>query len=136
MTLKWFVNPKRAGCLAAWTLLLSAAPGRAFAFPSESKPAFQAASERTAQIERILEGLSRPEAQVHLRSYGLTQEKLREKLARLDDAQLADVAQKAETVRSAGVLGVIIALLVIAILVVILIWLVDADDKVVVIDKD
>lgn len=125
MTLKWLLDPKLAFCMAMWAGVLGIRPGQALAIPSGPAVSFQADAERAAQIEAIMSVLSRPEAQIHLRAHGLNPGEVREKLARLDDSQLAAVAEKAEFVRSAGILGVIIALLVIAILVVILIFLMD-----------
>ena len=128
MTLQRFVDPKFAFCLAIWAGVLGVRPGRAMAMPSESARSFQSDSMREAQIETIMSVLSRPEAQIHLRAHGVDPAKLRTKLARLDDSQLTSVAEKAEAVRSAGFLGLLIGLLVVLILVVVLILLLDDKD--------
>lgn len=128
---RWLVS-----LIAAWALWISVSPGRAWALPSDSVSSFAPASVRAQQIETVLEVLSRPEAQVHLRVAGMTPETLKTQLARLDDAQLAQAAAQAKTVKAGGILGVIIALLIIAILVVVLLWMVDKDVDVTVKDKD
>ena len=133
---RWLLSRKLVGVVAAWALWISVSPGRAFALPSESVSAFQAGSCREAQIEKIMSVLSRPEAQVHLRTAGIDPTGLRGQLAKLDDAQLATVAEKADAVKAGGFLGLIIALLVIAILVVILIYLLNKDIEIKDKDKD
>lgn len=125
MILQRLLDPKLALCMAVWVGAVGIRPGQALAIPSGPAASFQADADRAAQIEAIMEVLSRPEAQIHLRANGLDPAEVREKLARLDDSQLAAVAEKAELVRSAGFLGLIIALLVITVLVVILILLLD-----------
>ena len=125
MRLQRLVDPKLAFCLAVWAGVLGVSPGRAMAFPSESASSFQADSVRAAQIESIMSVLSRPEAQIQLRAHGVNPAELRERLARLDDSQLSAVAQKAEMVKSAGILGLVIGLLVVLILIVVLILLLD-----------
>ncbi len=94
-------------------------------------PVVQAtAAIREAQIEKIMTVLSHPKAQLNLRMAGISQTQLREGLSKLDDAQLTMVAQKADSVKAGGILGVIIALLVIAILVIIVIMLMDKEVKI------
>ena len=53
------------------------------------------------------------------------EKELRGRVERMDDSQLTWAAARADQIKAAGILGVIIALLVIAILVVILVWLLD-----------
>ena len=123
-----------AAVMAAWAFWLGACPSGAFAFPSGSVSTFQDPAVRDRQIEKIVQALSRPEARIHLRMSGINPKELPQKLAKLDDSQLAFIAQKSEGVKAGGILGVIIALLVIAILVVILIWLL-SDKEVKVVEK-
>ncbi len=128
MRIEKLLDPKLAFCLAMWAGVLGVRPGQAMAIPSESATSFQSDSVRAAQIESIMSVLSRPEAQIHLRAHGVDPRNLRERLARLDDSQLAAVSEKAEMVRSAGILGLVIGLLVVLILIVVLILLMDDKD--------
>ncbi|MBI3317536.1 MAG: PA2779 family protein, partial [Candidatus Omnitrophica bacterium] len=103
----------------------------AFAMPTESVSVLQTASAREAQIEKIMEVLSHPRAQLHLRMAGISRTELQEGLWKLDDAQLAMVAQKADAVKAGGqLLGLVIALLVIAILIVVLMMLLRKDIRI------
>lgn len=120
-------HPMLVTLVAAWAAWMSASPGRALALPSESVSAWRPAIDREAQIDTIMSVMSRPDAQVHLRMAGMTPATLRDRLATLDDAQLAQVAERADVVKAGGILGVIIALLVIAILVLVILWMVDKD---------
>lgn len=136
---KALLNRTLATCMAVWALWMAISPGRTWASPSESLPTVLASNpeaQREAQIEKIMGVLSRPEAQVQLRAAGIWPDHLREKLSKLDDTQLAMVADKADTVQAGGVLGLIIALLVIAILIVILIYLLNKDVEIKDEDKD
>ncbi len=119
------LNPRFALILAVWAVLMGVFSGRASAMPRGSLGLSPAVSStRTAQIERIMTVLSKPEAQVHLRAMGIRLPELRSRLSKLDDAQLARMAQKADTVKAGGQLGLLIAALVIAILIVIFIAIV------------
>ncbi len=110
--------------LALWTILISIPPSNAFAMPSASVSAFDIASLRQTQVNKIMAELSRPEARAHLMLMGISQNELKDKLTQLDDAQLASVAKKADAVKVAGDgLGIIITLLVIAILAIIFVRL-------------
>lgn len=130
------LDRRLAGAMAAWALVLGACPTGAWAFPSASSPVFQGTGEREAMVESILSVLSRPQAQIHLRMAGIRPSELKDQLLQLDDAQLADVAARAETIKAGGdALGIVIVLLVIAILFVILIYLLDKDVEIVD-DKD
>ena len=107
--------------LALWTMLISVPPSNAFAMPSASVSTFDVASIRQVQMDKILTELSRPEARTHLMLMGINQGELKERLAQLDDAQLSNVANKADAIKVAGDsgLGIIIAVLVIGILAII-----------------
>ena len=122
---KFLLNRKLVLTLALWTMLISIPPSNAFAMPSASVTAFDGASLRQAQMNKIMSELSRPEARAHLMLMGISQNELKEKLAQLDDTQLAGVANKADAVKVAGDagLGIIITLLVIAILAIIFVRL-------------
>ena len=122
---KFLLNRKFVLTLALWTMLISIPPSNAFAMPSVSVSGFDIASLRQTQMNQILSELSRPEARAHLMLMGISQSELKEKLAQLDDAQLAGVAKKAAAVKVAGDagLGIIITLLVIAILAIIFVRL-------------
>ena len=122
---KFLLNRKLVLTLALWTMLISIPPSNAFAMPSASVTAFDGASLRQAQMNKIMSELSRPEARAHLMLMGISQNELKEKLNQLDDAQLASVANKADAVKVAGDagLGIIITILVIAILAIIFVRL-------------
>lgn len=126
------------GAMAMWALVIGVSPvvspGQASALPTASVVSVQTASARDTQIEKIVSALSTPRAQVHLRMAGINPAKLREKLARLDDAQLNRVAQKADAVKAGGELGLIIALLVLTILIIVVIKLMNKDIEIK--DKD
>jgi len=121
---KFLLNRKFVMTLALWTILISIPPSNAFAMPSASVSAFDIASLRQTQVNKIMAELSRPEARAHLMLMGISQNELKDKLTQLDDAQLASVAKKADAVKVAGDgLGIIITLLVIAILAIIFVRL-------------
>jgi len=122
---KFLLNRKLILTLTLWTMLISIPPSNGYAMPSASVSAFDIASARQAQMNKILIELARPEAKAHLMLMGVSQSELKQELARLDDAQLADVAAKADAIKVAGDsgLGIIIAILVIAILIVIFVRL-------------
>ncbi|GEM_PF-1826409 len=114
------------GVIAAWALVIGISPGRAFALPTSSVASVQTASVRDVQIEAIVSALSTtPRARMHLRMVGISPAQLREKLARLDDVRLAQVAQKADAVKAGGELGLIIGLLVLTILIIVVVMLLD-----------
>ena len=128
MMMRRFAIPGLAFALTVcFTWVGGIRPQSAFALPSESVTTFQPASERQAQMEKVLAILSRPDARIQMRLAGIPQKELRGRLERMDDSQLQWASERADQIKAAGILGVIIALLVIAILVVILIWLVDKD---------
>ena len=120
---KYLLDRKFVWVMALWMALLSVPPSNAFAFPSESLSVSDTAGARQAQIDKVMSVLSRPEAQLHLRLMRINDQQVRAALTKLDDAQLAQVARKADTVKAAGdgTLGVLIALLVIVLLVVLII---------------
>ena len=109
--------------VALWTAIISVPPSNVFAFPSESLSMISADGVRDAQINKVMSVLSRPEAQLHLRLMRINDQQVRVALTKLDDAQLTQVAQKADSVKAAGdgALGIVIALLVIALLVVLIV---------------
>ncbi len=120
------LNHKLVWTLALWTSLISLPPSGAWAMPSESLSLVQSVSVRDAQVAQIMQALSTPTAQVHLRLAGLNTADVRSGLLRLDDAQLAQVSEKAEAVKAGGdALGLIVVLLVIALLVVLILKLSD-----------
>ena len=115
----FLLNRKFVFLLACWTTLLGVSPSQALAMPSDSVSVFSGASVRDAQIHKIMEVLSRPEARAHLVMMGIDQRELKSGLSKLDDRQLGLVADKADQIKVAGDgLAVVIALLVIALLVV------------------
>ena len=122
------LNPSLVGGLALWALVLGSVPGGAIAMPTASVAQLQPMAIREAQIASIMQVMHHPQAQLQLRLAGISPTQVREGLAKLDDAQLASVARRAEAVKAGGELvGLIIALLVVAILVVILITLLHKD---------
>ena len=120
---KQLLNKRFVWMMALWAAIISVPPSNAFAFPSGSLSVSSAPGVRDAQINKVMSILSRPDAQLHLRLMRIDEKEVRSALAKLDDAQLAQVARKADTVKAAGdgALGVIIALLVITLLVVLII---------------
>lgn len=119
------LHPMIVRGVTAWALVLGLPPSGAQAMPTPPLELVQPVAHREAQIDQIMQALARPAAKIHLRAMGIRESDLRTRLARLDDAQLASVAEQAEAVKAAGVLGLVIALLVIAILIVVLIALMD-----------
>ena len=95
------LSPKLIGLVTA-CFIGAGMPPSLYAMPTESVAVASPASVRQAQIEQIMQVLERPDAQVHLRLLGLSPEKVRTRLASLDDAQLTSVAEHAESVRGAG----------------------------------
>ncbi len=122
---KFLLNRKFVLTLALWTMMISIPPSNAFAMQSASVSAFDGVSLRQVQMGNILSQLSRPEARAHMMLMGINQAQLKEKLAQLDDAQLASVSKKADAIKVAGDsgLGLIIVLLVIGILAIIFVRL-------------
>ena len=122
---KFLLNRKFVLALTLWTVLVSIPPSSVFAMPSASVSALDIVSLRQAQMSKIVSELSRPEARAHLMLMGINQNELKDKLAQLDDAQLADVAKKADAVKVAGDagIGILITLLVIGILAIIFVRL-------------
>ena len=107
---KKLLNRGFVGGLALWTLVLSAAPSGAGAFPSASVPvAGPSLLARQAQIETILCVADRADIKTHLALMGISREELREKLALLDDGQLNQVSRKAEEIKAAGDGGAVLA---------------------------
>ena len=122
----YLLDRKFVFTMALWAVFLGIVPSNGFAFPSESLAVVAPASVREAQIHRILEVLSRPEAQVHLRLMGVHSSQIEKSLSKLDDSQLQRIAQKADAVKVGGDgLGIVIALLVIVLLVVLIVNLTD-----------
>lgn len=122
------------GAMAIWGLVIGVSPGRVFALPTASVASVQTASARDVQIETIVSALSAPRAQVHLRMAGISPTRLKEGLSRLDDAQLAQVARKADAVKAGGELGLIIGLLVLTILIIVVVMLLNKEIEIK--DKD
>ena len=122
---KFLLNRKFVLALAMWTILISIPPSDAHAMPSASVSAFDVVSMRQGQMDHIMSELSRPEAKAHLMLMGISQSQLKDKLAQLDDAQLAGVSKKADAIKVAGDggLGLIVVLLVIGILAIIFVRL-------------
>lgn len=124
---KMFLDPKLVWLVALWTVFLSLPPsGSAWAMPSESTALVQPGPSRDAQIARITEVLSGPEARLHLGTMGVSDAQLQEALASMDDAGLAELSGRAETIRVAGDgLGALVAILVIVLLIVLIVQLMD-----------
>ncbi len=131
---KVILNHKLVWALALWASFISLPPSGAWAMPSESLGMSQNAAVREAQITQIMQVMSTPVARLHLQMAGFKQADLRETLAKLDDAQLAQVSSKAESVKAGGdALGLIVVLLVITLLVVLILKL--SDKKIVIHDQ-
>lgn len=123
---KFLLNRGFVGALAVWAAVISFNPSVGSAMPSESLSTVQAVSVRQAQVEEIMQVLSMPQAQLHLRMMGLREADVREGLSKLDDAELAQVASRSETVKAGGDgLGIVIAVLVIVLLVIVILSLTD-----------
>ena len=120
---KYLLNNRFVWMMTLWAALICIPPSNAFAFPSQSLSTVQPALLRQAQIDSVMDALSRPEAQLHMRLMHLDENQVRESLTKLDDTELAQVAQRADSVKAAGDagLGLIIALLVIVLLVVLIV---------------
>lgn len=120
---KYLLNYKLVWMMALWMALVSIPPSNAFAFPSESLSTVQSVSLREAQIDKVMSVLSRPEARLHMRLMRINENQVRDSLVKLDDAELAQVAQRADSVKAAGDfgLGLLITLLVIVLLVVLIV---------------
>ncbi len=118
---KYLLNCKLVWAVALWTAFVSIPPSSVHAFPSESLAILQPVSLREAQIDKVMSVLSRPEARLHMRLMRIDESQVRDSLAKLDDAELAQVAERADSVKAAGgALGIVIALLVIVLLVVLI----------------
>lgn len=125
------LNHKLVLAMALWMAVISIPPSNAFAYPSESLLAVGPASVREAQITQIMGVLSRPEAQLHLRLMGIGNGDVKDALSKLDDVQLAQLAQKSDAVKAGGdALGVVVAILVIVLLIVVIASLMDKRIKV------
>lgn len=123
---KVLLNPKFVFLLACWAVFLGMSPSQALAMPSGSVSVLSADSARDAQLHKILETFSRPEARAHLVMMGIDRKEFEARLSQLDDRQLGLVADKADQVKAAGSgLGVVVALLVIVLLVVVILKLSD-----------
>lgn len=116
--------------VAASLLLASIAAPPVYALPTESAAPVSTASVRQAQIDHIMQVLERPAAQWHLRAMGLSPEQVKTRLADLDDAQLNQIADKADAVRGAGdpvlIIGISLGTVVlVALLVLLIVVLID-----------
>ena len=120
---KFLLNREFIFALVFWSFVISMPASDAFAFPSESLSAGYSASARDAQIDKIMNVLSRPEAQLHLRLMRINENQVKDALIKLDDSQLTQVAQKADIVKAGGdgALGLVIAVLVIVLLIVLIV---------------
>ncbi len=120
---KYLLNYKLVWMMALWTTFISIPPSNAFAFPSGSLSTVGPVSLREAQIDKVMSVLSRPEAQLHMRLMQIDESQVRDSLTKLDNAELAQVAQRADTVKAGGdgVIGLVIALLVIVLLVMLIV---------------
>lgn len=118
---KCLLDRRWVGMFALWMTLMTLAPSNSFAMPSDSMTMLQTVSIREAQVEKIMRALASPFAKNHLHMAGVDESQLKSALLKLDDAQLADVAAKADAVKAGGDgLGFIIALLVIVLLIVLI----------------
>lgn len=122
MMRKFILDPKLVWTMTLWAALISVRPSAAFAFPTESLQTVQPVSLREAQIDKIMSLLSRPEARLHLGLMRINESQVRDSLTKLDDAELAQVSQRADAVKAAGdgALGIVIAVLVIVLLIVLI----------------
>ena len=131
---KYLLNRLFVFALAVWSAILSVPAPNAFAMPSPSLSLMAPASVRDAQIAKIMTVLSAPQAQMHLRLSGINPNDLQGSLSKLGDAQLSQIADRADSVKAGGDgLGIIIAILVVVLLVVLIMKL--ADKQVIVRDK-
>ena len=118
---KQLLNRKFVSVLVLWMAMLGMAPTHAFALPSQSLSALQSDYSRNAQIGQIMSVLSRPEAQLRLQMLGVSQKEMKDMLSKLDDGQLNQVADKAETIEAGGgAIGLVIGILLIVLLVVVI----------------
>ena len=119
---KVLLNPKWVGAFCAWILLVSIAPGNAFASPSASMSLAPQLASRAETINQVLSNFDRPEVRLHLLTMGINQSEIRSRLERLNDTQLAQVAQRADDIRAAGDTGTVVVIVLVVVLV-LLIWL-------------
>lgn len=134
MTMGRLLHPWIVRGITLWALGLGIPPSGAQAMPTRTLDVVQPINVREAQIQQVMSAMAQPAAQLHLRAMGISPAELRTGLERLDDAQLASVANQAESVKAGGLLGLIIGLLIVAILVVVLLALMDKEVEVT--DKD
>jgi hypothetical protein len=118
---KFLLNHKLVWAVATWAILFGVAPSNGFAMPSSSVSTFSTPSFREMQIDKIVTQMGRPEARAHMMMMGISQNELKDNLVRLDDAQLANVAGKADQIKVAGDagIGILVTLLIIGILAII-----------------
>jgi hypothetical protein len=101
--------------------------------PTESRAIVSTASAREAHIDQIMQVLTRPDSQMHLRVLGITPHEVRAQLASLDDAQLTAVAERAESVHGAGdaivVIGISLGTILIVALIAFIVYVIAKDSK-------
>lgn len=124
------LNRKLGLAMAAWALGMACSPGLSLAIPSDSVAPAMSQTDRQAQMDRVMQAFSKPQAQIQLRALGYRPDEMRERLVKLDDAQLSAVARRADAVAPAGhaALGIGIGLVVLLILIILLVNLLDDDD--------
>ena len=123
---RYLLNRHFVFALAVWAAAISIGPSNAFAFPSNSLSVSAPASLRDAQISQIMTALSGPQAQLHLRLSGIDNKDLRQALSKMDDAQLSQVARRADNVKAGGDgVGFVIAILIVVLLIVVIMKLMD-----------
>lgn len=131
----YLLNRRFVLAMAVWILCLSALPSNAAALPSESLTVVELGSMREAQMLRILQVLSHPQAKLHLLTAGIGEKDVRDALAKLDDVELAALSQKAEAVKAGGdALGVLAGVLAIVLLVMLIFYLMEK--QIIVKDKE
>src|SRR3989344_1109504 len=99
---KYMLNRTFVSMMALWAILIGFSPTNAFAFPTDSLSAIGSSSAKEAQIAQIMDVLSKPGAQLHLRFAGISDQEIRSALWKLDDMQLSQLAGRAETVKAGG----------------------------------
>ena len=114
-----------------WTLVITTfvlgwfpPEGRAMLAPATTSVTVSDPS-RVEDLQRIQRVLENKIVQQRLADYGLTPEEIQDRLTRLSDSQLHQLAAQIDALMPGGDggLGIVIALLVIAILVVILVYI-------------
>ena len=104
--------------MAVWACLLGCLPSSSSAMPVESRVSvIQGVNAREADIRTISSVLEKETIRQRLARLGLKEGEIKERLVRLDDAELHSLAMKVERIRAGGdsslAIGIAILLLII-----------------------